>query len=188
MKNDIDKSRIIDILCESFYDNKSVNFVVKQDHKKDKRLRVLMEYSYFIGENFGKIYLNDDKSACAILIDPSKKKTTFKSIVWDIKLLISCIGIANVSNVMKREKEIKKNHPTIDFIHLWYIGVSTNNQGKGIGTSLMNEIIQDYKKKNQPIYLETSTTKNFPFYERLGFEKVAEIDTLGYPLMMYLKS
>ncbi len=188
MKNDINKSRIIDILFESFYYNKSVNFVVKQDAKKDKRLRILMEYSYFVGENFGKIYLNKDKSACAILIDPSKKRTTFKSVLWDIKLLIFCIGISNLSKVMKRESEIKNNHPKINFIHLWYIGVSQNDQGKGIGTLLMKEIIDDYHKKEQPIYLETSTIRNFPFYERLGFEKVAEIESLGYPLKMYIKS
>lgn len=31
-----DKLAVIEILCQSFKENKSVNFVVKQDHRKEK--------------------------------------------------------------------------------------------------------------------------------------------------------
>ena len=32
------KQRVLEILFETFYDNKSVNFLVKQDRKKDKNI------------------------------------------------------------------------------------------------------------------------------------------------------
>lgn len=180
------KELIINILLESFSENKSVNFVVKQDKMKDKRLRILMEYSYFMSEKFGKIYLSEDKLACALLIDPIQKRTTLLSIIWDIKLLFRCIGISNLGKVLKREKSIKRNHPISNFIHLWYIGVKKNVQGKGLGTNLMNKIISDYSKIGKPIYLETSMEMNFPFYEKLGFEKVSELNDFGYDLRMYI--
>lgn len=182
-----EKQVIVDILRKSFRDNMSVNFVVKQDKKKESRIEKLMEYSYFQGENFGKIYLSKDQNACAIVLHPSKKKTTLKSILWDLKLVFKCMGISNVSKVLKREGEIKKHHPDFPFLHLWYIGVNPEFQGKAKGTELMARIMHDAKELNLPIYLETSNPRNFPFYEKLGFKMISEIDNLGYPLKMYLK-
>lgn len=141
------KNIVNEILLESFYDNKSVNFVVKQDGKKDERLKILMDYSIFMGENFGKIYLTVDNKACAIVLDPVKKKTTLKGIIWDIKLAFSVIGLGNVSKVMSRESILKKYHPKTPFMHLWYIGVKNKEQSKGLGSKLLQEIINDYPDK-----------------------------------------
>lgn len=152
-----------------------------------KRLRTLMEYSYFVANSFGDIYMSENQLACALLIDPTKKKTTLTSIYWDLKLVFTCIGIFNIGKVLKREKSIQQNHPKEDFIHLWYIGVKKSEHGKGVGTKLMNQIIKDYSLKNKPIYLETSMEKNFPFYEKLGFKMISEMESVGYPLRMYLK-
>ncbi len=146
-----------------------------------------MEYSYFVSNTFGEIYLSENQLACALLIDPTKKKTTLSSIYWDLKLVFNCIGIFNIGKVLKRETLIKQNHPKEDFIHLWYIGVKKSEQGKGVGTQLMHHIINDYSLKNKPIYLETSMEKNFPFYEKLGFKLISEMESVGYPLRMYLK-
>lgn len=182
-----EKQTVIDILHKSFMENKSVNFVVKQDSKRESRIRKLMEYSYYQGVNFGKIYLSKDQKTCAITLLPSKKKTTLKSILWDIKLVFGCMGISNVKKVLKREGEIKKYHPDFDFLHLWYIGVDPNFQGQAKGTEMMARIIYDAKELGLPIYLETSNERNFPFYEKLGFKMISELDSLGYPLKMYLK-
>lgn len=41
-----DKAFIVDILVDSFYDNASVNYLIKQDKKKFARIRGLMQYSF----------------------------------------------------------------------------------------------------------------------------------------------
>ncbi len=183
-----EKQIIVDILKNSFQDNMSVNFVVKQDDKRESRIEKLMKYSYFQGKNFGKIYLSKDQKACAIVLIPSKKKTTFKAIIWDLKLVFGCMGLSKVSKVLKREGEIKKHHPDFPFLHLWYIGVNPEFQGQAKGTELMARIMHDAKELNLPIYLETSNPKNFSFYEKLGFTMISEMDNMGYPLKMYLKA
>jgi ribosomal protein S18 acetylase RimI-like enzyme len=185
--NSNEKQIVIDILHKSFMDNKSVNFVVKQGRKREERIRKLMEYSYFKGKNFGQIYLSKDEKACAIILDPSKQKTTLKSVLWDLKLVFGCMGFSNVKKVLRRESEIKKHHPNFPFLHLWYIGVDPAEQGRAKGTELMARIIHNAREKGLPIYLETSTERNFPFYEKLGFKMISELDNLGYPLKMYLK-
>ncbi|MGV3609650.1 MAG: GNAT family N-acetyltransferase [Fluviicola sp.] len=188
MQNIIEERKIVtEILYKSFLENKSVNFVVKQDHKRELRIKKLMEYSYFQGTQFGRVYVSKDQKACAIVLIPSKKKTTLKSILWDLKLVFGCMGVSNVKKVLKREGEIKRHHPDFPFLHLWYIGVDPPFQGRAKGTEMMARIIHDAKELNLPIYLETSTERNFPFYEKLGFKLISEINNLGYPLKMYLK-
>lgn len=182
------RQAVIGILHKSFMENKSTNFVIKQDAKKETRIKILLEYSYAKGEQQGKIYLSPDNNACAIVLFPEQEKTTLKGLYYMIKLLFGSIGLFRVGKITNREKTIKKYHPNYEFIHLWYIGVNPDQQGKGLGTQLMNRIIEDSKKLNKPIFLETSNEKNFPFYERLGFKRIAEMDNLGYPLKMYLKS
>ncbi len=176
---------IIDILSSAFKDNLSTNFVIKQDSKKKIRLKTLIQYSIFYGQNFGKIYLSEDLSSCAIILNPKSKKITASTIIWDIRLIFKCIGLKNAYKVLKRESLIKSYHPKSDYLHLWYIGVSSNQQGNGLGTKLMKEILNDAKSLGKSIYLETSTVKNFKFYERLGFEEVTTINQLGYSLKMY---
>ena len=186
MTNQEKKDCVISILHSTFYNNKSVNFVLKQDQKKDKRLRTLLEYSYFHGEEFGEIILTEDKSTCAIIVDPSRKKTTLKSIFWNIKIGFQCIGFFNLKKVLRREAILNKLHPKCPYIYLWYVGVDEKHQGKGKGTVLINQITEKYKRENRPVYLQTSTERNFAFYEKLGFTKIAEPD-VGYPLKLYLK-
>lgn len=179
------RERIISILSESFKDNKSTNFVLKQDKKTPKRLRKLIEYSIFYGENFGQVILSDDQNACTIILDTQKKKSTFKSILWDLKLVFRCIGLNRITKVLKRESLIKSHHPKDSFIHLWYIGVDPDHQGEGKGSQQLEEVIDMANKANKRIYLETSTERNFSFYEKHGFKHVTTITQLGYSLRMY---
>lgn len=183
--NQTDKNHIINILTDSFQDNKSTNFVIKQDKKRAKRLRSLIEYSIFYGEKFGEVFLSEDKKACYIILDTEKKKFTWGSMIWDLLLVLKCIGISSVSKVMKRESLIKSHHPKEGFIHLWYIGVSPAKQGKGQGTKLMQKITEKAQSENKKIYLETSTERNFKFYESLGFREVVTFEELGYSLKMF---
>ncbi|WP_103864828.1 N-acetyltransferase [Aquimarina sp. I32.4] len=181
----MDKQRIVDIISKSFDQNNSVNYVVKQDKKRKKRLRLLIEYSIYQGMEFGKVFISKDQNAACILLFPFKKKTTWSSAIWDAKLVLMVIGIQRVNAVMKREKLLKKNHPKESFYHLWYIGVDPEYQNKGTGSELLDKVLESYNDK--PVYLETSVVSNLRWYQRFGFEIIETID-LGYNLYVLKKS
>ena len=110
-----------------------------------------------------------------------KKKTSLKSIILDIKLIIQCTGIKNVKKTLNREALIKKIQPKEPMTYLWFIGVNLEDQNKGLGSKLLQSIIQFSEQKNKPIYLETSTIRNLPWYKKFGFEVYSEQD-LSYRL------
>ena len=181
-----DKELIVNILAQSFDGNKSVNYIVKQDSKRAKRMKKLMEYSFEVCHLFGDVFLTEDKKGCALIVMPDKKKTRLKSILLDAKLAFSCISLSNLKKAMAREAAIKKLHPNEPMYYLWFIGVDPSEQNKGVGTSLLKEVINEGSAKHRPIYLETSTLKNIPWYEKFGFIVYDKLD-LGYELFFLKK-
>ena len=181
-----DKELVVDILTESFNDNKSVNYIITQDKKRRQRIRKLMDYSFDVCHSFGNVFITDDKKGCALILFPDKKKTNLKSILLDVKLILTCTGLSNLGKAMSRESKIKKLHPKELMYYLWFIGVDSNEQHKGIGSALMQDLIKEGIKKKRSIFLETSTLKNIPWYEKFGFTIYNELD-LGYRLFFMKK-
>lgn len=176
-----DKNLIVDILTKSFDTNQSVNYIIKQDKKRIKRINSLMDYSFEICNLFGDIFLSDDGKACALVLYPDKKKSTLQTIMLDLKLIFTSIGIENIKKTLLRESMIIKAQPKELMYYLWFIGVDPECQNSGIGSELLNEVIEDSRLKQRAIYLETSTLRNLPWYEKFGFKIYYEAD-LGYKL------
>lgn len=179
--NHNDRERIVNILASSFNDNKSVNYIVKQDGNRTQRLHGLMEYSFDSCRLFGDVFLTEDKNGCALILRPDQKKTSLKSILLDAKLALGVIGLGNIKKAMAREAAINKIHPKGNLYYLWFIGVDPAEQNKGIGSELLQQLIQEAKSQNRTLCLETSTIKNIPWYEKFGFTIYKELD-FGYKL------
>lgn len=176
-----DKINVVEILTSSFIDvliPNSINFVIRNDGKREERLKSLMEFQFDIALDLGHIFISDDFKGCIIFID--KWKLTLNRIILEIKLLFNVIGIENVFQVLKREKIIKSYHPKEEFIHLWLMGVKPEAQGTGIGSKLLHETLNFYKGKL--IYLETTTPENLKFYKKNGFKIFHNTFELDYPL------
>jgi hypothetical protein len=180
-----DRPLVVNILKASFDNNKSVNYLIPQDDKRDKRLRRFMEYSFDVCYSFGEVFLSDDRKGCALILLPDKKRTTPKSMLWDITFILCSIGLSNVSKALNRESQIKSRHPKEPLYYLWFIGVDVEAQNNGIGSKLLAEVIAKGEAQNRVVCLETSTLKNIPWYEKFGFTIYDELD-LGY-LLFFLK-
>lgn len=181
-----DKILVVDILTQSFENNQSVNYIVKQDKNRVKRISALMDYSFEVCYLFGDVFLSDDKRACALILYPDKKKTALKSILLDARLILSSVGIKNIQRTLERESLIKKIQPKEQMSYLWFIGVDCEYQNSGIGTGLLMDIIKYSDLQNRPVYLETSTLKNLPWYQKYGFTIYHELD-LSYKLYFLRK-
>ena len=61
-------------------------------------------------------------------------------------------------------------HPVQPYWYLEVVGVDPNAQGLGVGTRLLNPVLDLADEAGQPCYLETMTERNVGWYRRLGFE------------------
>lgn len=176
-----DKNLVVNILSESFKDNKSVNFIAKEGPRKLDRIRYLMDYSFEVCHQFGEVYISDDRTAAALVLYPEQKKSNFSSVLLDLKLIFNCIGVSNIAKAIKRESSIKKIQPQMPMYYIWFVGVHPDSQGIGIGSQLMKELIKESESQQRPVYLETSTLSNIPWYSKFGFDIYNELE-LSYKL------
>lgn len=171
-----DKPLVVRLLAEAFDTNRSINYIVKQDDRRNKRIKVLMEYSFDRCFRYGSVLLSNNKDACALLLFPDKKNITVGDLVADFLMVIRVSGLFALKRIMDREKSIKKNYPPTKMLYLWFLAVSPRKQGKGLGKELLGEIIKISAEHKLPIYLETSMPENLTFYKKMGFEVYNEID------------
>ncbi len=176
-----DRKLIVILLAKSFINNQSVNFIVRQDNQKLKRINALMEYAFDMCSLFGDVLLSNNRNACALILYPHLKKATGSAIWLDMQLIFKTLGIGGIAKVLKREAQIKNIQPKGKMAYLWFIGVDPLMQHFGIGSQLLREVIETTAIENLPLYLETSTLANLPWYERFGFEIYHQLD-LGYAL------
>lgn len=185
-----DRDRIVNILARAFEENLSVNDLVVQDKKRAMRIRKLMEYAVDECTDFGRVVISGDRTACALVLFPDKKKLTFRSLLRDLCLVFRVMGIFNISKVMKKESVVKTMHRAIagdgKLYHLWFMGVHPNYQGRGAGSRLLGEMLSEAAVLGRLCVLETSTERNIPFYERASFVRYQTLD-VGYPLFFYKK-
>jgi hypothetical protein len=90
-----DKELVINVLSTAFHNNQSVNYLIPQLQDKQKRIRALMDYSFETCSLLGKVYISDNNRACALINFPERKKTTFRSLLAEVKLIFQSIGNIN---------------------------------------------------------------------------------------------
>ena len=61
------------------------------------------------------------------------------------------------------------------------IGVDPSRQGQGLGSALLKAGLQRCDEEGLPAYLESSSPKNVPLYERHGFEVIGLIKPGDHP-------
>jgi GNAT superfamily N-acetyltransferase len=94
-------------------------------------------------------------------------------------------ALANViSESVPREKravlaavieEMAGHHPEEPHWYLPLIGVDPAWQGRGLGASLLRPILAQCDQARLPAYLESTSPRNRPLYERHGFQAIGEI-------------
>ncbi|HEY4195369.1 MAG TPA: N-acetyltransferase [Mucilaginibacter sp.] len=181
------KNLVVGILVDAFKDNQSVNYIVRQDKHRLRRIEALMDYSFEICHKFGRVWLSENREACALILYPHLKRFSLLAIWLDIKLIFQAVGISGIFKALKREALIKKVKPKIPMTYIWFIGVNPYCHHAGHGSVLLSDLLSASEKEGLPVYLETSTLNNLPWYKRFGFEIYDQL-IIGYTLFFLKRS
>jgi GNAT superfamily N-acetyltransferase len=152
------------------------------DRQKGERLeliqwfaKVALNYSY----KDGQIYTTKSLEGIAIWIPPGKfPLNDFRLLILGGYALPFKINPSKllefISLFLKVEKQHKQN---VDRQH-WYLfmlGVAPDRRSQGIGSLLLQPILERADRAKLSCYLETSTPRAVRFYQKHGFEIISEI-------------
>jgi GNAT superfamily N-acetyltransferase len=75
-------------------------------------------------------------------------------------------------------------HPREAHWHLPLIGVDPAHQGKGIGSALLSHVLSACDGQKVSAYLEATSPRNVPLYNRHGFEALGSIQVANSPAVV----
>jgi GNAT superfamily N-acetyltransferase len=78
-------------------------------------------------------------------------------------------------------EQMDSYHPREAHWHLPLMGVDPARQGGGIGSALLNHVLKESDRQKVLAYLEATSPRNVPLYERYGFEALGTIQVADSP-------
>ena len=181
-----DKDKVVKIIIESFDTNPHVNFIIKNDSKRNKRMVVMAKYAFEFGMRRNGVHLTDDGLGVAIIFEHGKVPMNLREYIMQLGLGFKAFSIFRSAMVGKLEAQIGKRRPRdVKFLYLWFFGVADEALGSTDARELMKFIFTLSADQKIPIYLETSIDRNSIIYKRYGFEEYDVFETGHDNLVMH---
>jgi ribosomal protein S18 acetylase RimI-like enzyme len=77
--------------------------------------------------------------------------------------------LARLRAVMDKAHPMQRQHA-----YLWFLGVTPEAQGRGVGSRLIKAKLDQLDREGAPAFLETASERNVAFYRRHGFDVLSE--------------
>jgi ribosomal protein S18 acetylase RimI-like enzyme len=92
-----------------------------------------------------------------------------------LPVLLGLTGWRRFPRMVRLRGVMDKAHP-MDRPHayLWFLGVTPEAQGRGIGSRLLKAKLDQLDLSGTPAFLETATERNVALYRRHGFDVIAQ--------------
>lgn len=166
------------VLGRAFAEDPFYTYIMPNERARLSQLRWWMTCMTRYGFEYGQVYTTPEPIVgAAIWLKPDNplidvmKMARKGLIVAPLRL-----GIRGLIRMMRISSQWEHLHKQ-EVSHHWYLmilGVEPTAQGRGIGSSLVQPILEEAGRTRVPCYLETMTTQNVEFYRQHGFEIVAE--------------
>ena len=81
---------------------------------------------------------------------------------------------------------MSRAHPRRAHLYLWFLATHPAHQRRGVGRALMERVLHEAAETQVPVYLETATPQNVPYYRSFGFEVTGEAPLPGRSRMWFM--
>lgn len=171
-----DESRLVAAMARAFDDDPIANWFAVQDKHRARRVYDFMKVAvHRLTMPFGEVYTTDEIQGGACWNPPGTWKMGPLQQLMMTPAMISVCSFKRLPGVMKGLNTIEKDHPAKPHWYLLALGVEPDLQGRGIGSQLMQPVLERCDREGVPAYLESSKERNVPLYERHGFKVTKEM-------------
>ncbi|MGV9887541.1 GNAT family N-acetyltransferase [Streptomyces sp. NPDC003395] len=161
-----DRELVVHLLDEAFADDPVSAWVFPdEEYRRRVHHRLMAAFTDVVLEE-GWIDLAEDGTACALWLSVHEGEHEDEEGPAELRRAVDPAN-ERVERIGRLTAGI---HPT-DRAHayLWMIGVAPDRQGAGLGTALVEHVLERCDRDGVPAYLEASNARSRALYERLGF-------------------
>lgn len=173
----LDRARINStaaVAARAFADDPMFTFIFPAADQRPRLLRRFFAAGLRYGVLFGRVDTTDDGAGTALWLTPGQTDITpGRMIRSGMALLPLTLGMGAFRRFLAFVSYGDRVHSELMREPHWYLlnlAVDPQRQRQGIGSALIEPVLQRADHERQLCYLETNNPANLPFYARHGFE------------------
>jgi len=174
---------VAEALTRSFFDDPVMTYIVPERNRHVRLRNFFASEIRYLTLPSGEAYTTDDPvMGGALWAPPNKWKPAWPALVRSAPSFLRAIGgrLRAATNLMS---VVDKKHPRTPHWYLSTLGSAPEFQRKGVGSALLQPVLDRCDTEGVPAYLESSKEVNVPFYRRHGFEVTEEVSVPGGPTL-----
>jgi ribosomal protein S18 acetylase RimI-like enzyme len=158
-------------LASAFADDPVQNWWLREDAGKAAALTRV--HTFLAAQDIpkGHVFFTPDGRAAAQWQPPGPPEPPMS--FWQqmalMPRLIQNAGLSKIGRIVKLIAMMEAHHPKEPHFYLFMLGVRSDSQGAGLGSTLLAACLERVDAAQMPAYLENSNPKNTRLYERHGF-------------------
>ncbi|MHB8691337.1 MAG: GNAT family N-acetyltransferase [Solirubrobacteraceae bacterium] len=171
-----ERSQLASALAKAFFDDPVAGWCMPDAGRRAARLQ--RGFDLFLRRLYvrhDECYTTEGMVGAALWVPPDK---------WRSGVLEQLLLLVPLARIYRREllrvlgflTAMEAKHPQSYHYYLPFIGVEPGSQGRGIGSALMQPILERCDREQIPAYLEASSPRNLVLYERHGFEVTEQLE------------
>ena len=173
-----DAERSAQTLSDAFVNDPVTSWLGRTDAKRDAgRLGMFRYLVNSLGIPSNELWIAEDFSVAALWVPPARADLK-QPLLQELKMIPTVLGFtgfSGASRVSAFRKSAEAHHPKVPpHFYLMSIGVDPKFQGQGLGSAMLKSTLSMIDGLKLPAYLESSSPKNVPLYQRHGFEVTSE--------------
>jgi len=162
-------------LADAFWDDPMMAWIYPDPATRPEMARQFMRVALEIGHPHGHVYTAAGNGAAAIWSPPDVNIFDDAAIGQLFGLLGEQLG-DRAAAIGEGLAKVGAEHPHDEpHFYLFVLGTARAHQSKGVGSTLMTEVLDRCDRQGLGAYLESSNIRNVPFYERHGFKVLNEV-------------
>jgi GNAT superfamily N-acetyltransferase len=144
---------------------------------REARLRRFFALELPRSGRLGGTWTSADGAAAAIWYPPGQWRPRTWEVLRQMPAALRVFGRRSAT-ASRALTVMQDHHPGRPHWYLYYLGTESRRQGSGIGTALMQPVLEQCDQQRLPAYLEATSPRNRRLYSRHGF---APMEALTLP-------
>jgi len=164
----VDKERLIATLTLAFAADPPVRWMYPDPQTYLRNFPAFVDAFGGAALTTGTAFYADDFSGCALWLPPGEGADEAAL----AQLVERSVAEPRRQEVFSLFAAMERSHPKEAHWYLPLIGVEPAAQGRGIGSALLEATLSECDRAGLPAYLEATSPRNVPLYERHGFRRL----------------
>jgi GNAT superfamily N-acetyltransferase len=167
---------LAEALARAFVDDPVMSFLLPGGRRRFRRIRALFDIQLrHVQLPHDECYTTADLAGGALWSPPDRWRMPLAAVLRSLPRVIPVLG-RQLPVAVKAISAVERQHPRTPHWYLAVLGTEPARQGKGVGSALLQPVLERCDRDAIPAYLESSKESNLAFYARHGFEVTGRIE------------